>query len=77
MTGSDLLAALGDQPVLRVVHRNGRRYDVERDVILANAKDERPYIYGWPVLPKWHRQHGRAQHFFAENVAPEQTEAKA
>lgn len=72
MTGDDLVAALGDQSALRVVHKSGKRYDVERDVVLSNASEGQPYIYGWPVVPKWHRQHGRAQWFFAANVEPEQ-----
>lgn len=70
MTGPELLAALGTASALRVKTRSGRQYDLERDVIRAAAAEVNPFLYGWPVVPKWHRQHGRARWFYAANLEP-------
>lgn len=68
MTMDSLRIALGLEPAIRVVTRSGKKYDVERDVILANLNEDDPLIYGWPVVPRHHRSHGRARWFRASNV---------
>lgn len=67
MAISDLVDFPGDGAV-RVTTKSGKLYDVERDVILANAREDNPIIYGWPVVPRWHRSHGRVRWFRADNV---------
>lgn len=68
MTPANLKKALGTASALRVQTRSGKVYDVERDVILANQGEDDPLIYGWPVVPKGHRNHGRVRWFRASNL---------
>lgn len=68
MTMQELVTALGDKNGVRVVTRSNKTYDIERAVILANAREENPLIYGWPVLSRHHRNYGRVRWFLAANL---------
>lgn len=68
MTGQDMLSALHDHGGgIRVVTDSGKLYDVERDVVTANANEADPYIYGWPVRPHPRAPRG-PRWFYARNV---------
>lgn len=68
MTPANLKTALGNAARLRVQTRSGKVYDVERDVILCNQGEADPLIYGWPVVPTWHRSHGRVRWFRSSSL---------
>lgn len=71
MTGPEMLEASAKSPdgTIIVVNRNsGKKYSVDRDVIRANANDDRPYIYGWPLKPS-PRQPRAPIWFYASSVS--------
>lgn len=68
MTGQEMLDALPDHGGgIRVVSNTGVLYDVERDVVMANASEDDPFIYGFPVRPN-PRLRNRVRWFYARNV---------